>query len=130
MDWLIGGRKRYEGRLMCKIKEWKLAVGDHIWFTDFTPSVETSEHPHEHGTTVARFVITSLVKYTTFGHAYDDLGDELIPNSDRATVVRLYNKIFKIDGEEWDTDEPVLNIRTNGVVCIGVKLVEDFVCYK
>jgi len=96
---IASGFKTYEGRTAIKIQEWNLEVGKRITF--FCNDIEVN------------VLVTSLKQYGSFGDAFDDLGNALvpIPNSTRAGVERLYR--------EYYTDEEVAKY---GVVAIGVQV--------
>jgi ASC-1-like (ASCH) protein len=99
-EWIILNEKRYEGRLATKIKDWNLYIGKRIkFFTD--------------DGCYAIVEVTSLLTFTDFGSAFDELGSALIPERTREQVVEMYNEFFS---EE--------TIRQVGVVAIGFTLQE------
>lgn len=71
LDWIRSGAKKYEGRTANKIVEWHLHLGKIIKFVN-----------NENEDDFLYVRIVDFLYYSDFGKAYDDLGAELIPNSD------------------------------------------------
>jgi ASC-1-like (ASCH) protein len=105
LDWIISGKKTYEGRLANKIQEWDLHIGKEMIFFE-----KGNRDKWVH------IRITSLPIFSDFGQAYDNLKDLLIPDSNCETVVKLYSSIFSMSEEE---------IRKIGVVAIGFKILDN-----
>lgn len=97
LDWIIAGKKTYEGRLAAKIEEWQLEVGKVLTFGDGVKTVKVE--------------VTSLKRFDSFGDAYNDLGSLLVPIIDITPeeVKRIYSKFY--------SDEAIKD--ANDVVCIG-----------
>ena len=112
LDWIKSGKKEYEGRLQCKIKEWDLFIGKRIQFYD-----------KENSESYVLCEITSLETFNDFGEAFDLLGEKLIPNKNREEVVNLYNGLFHYEGEDVENMKCSSKmINNNGVVAIGLKI--------
>jgi len=101
-DWIQSGIKKYEGRLFKG--DWaSLKIDDIVIFV----CPENRELPVR---------VVDLVRFNTFGDAFDALGSELvpIPNVSTLDVVNLYAEYFK--------DE---DIAQYGVVAIKVEPVDS-----
>lgn len=100
LNWIIDGRKKYEGRL--NKNDWtNLIVGDIIIFNDGKNrncSIKTK--------------VTCLKYYDNFEIAFRELGKELVPINDvtEHEVKELYNKYFS------DSD-----IKKYGVIVVGIE---------
>lgn len=101
LDWIKSGQKTFEGRLKSKIDEWNLKIGMKIKFYD-----------QDNKSLYVIVQVTSLLIFSDFGEAYDNLKDKLIPFKSRDEVIDLYNGLF---------DSKM--IKDIGVVCIGFKVV-------
>jgi len=86
LDWIRSGVKKYEGKTADKIGLWNLTTVNAITFYD-------RDHPNDKVTCN----VLGWKQYDSFGDAYDDLGDALIPNSNREKVIELYREIYKRD---------------------------------
>ena len=114
LDWIKSGEKKYEGRLMTKIKESNLEIGKKIKFYDQDKK--------------ASFVIvevTSLPTFTSFETAFCDLGESLIPKRTTEEVIKMYNDLFHYPDEILEPGKSSKMILDNGVVVIGFNLIES-----
>jgi ASC-1-like (ASCH) protein len=114
LGWIKTGQKKYEGRLMTKVYEWNLFPGFKIHFYD--PLNNESWVDVE---------VVNLHLLDDFGSAYDMFGDELISNSDRNSVITLYNDLYHYSGEvmsEFWKGEVSKMIKDNRVVAIEVRV--------
>lgn len=112
LDWIKSGKKKYEGRLKTKIKEWNLEIGMKIKFYDQNDK--------------SSFVITeviSLLIFNDFGEAFDNLKGELIPEKSKEEVISLYNELFHYDDEVIEPGVISKMIKDIGVICIGLKVI-------
>ena len=123
------GDKIYEGRLRNKVEEWALCKGKIIKFVD--------NFNHDDSVIV---VVEDLLLFSNFGEAYDQLGDQLIPNgsfilsfspqgeekdnSNKKDVIDLYNGIYKYENEELKSGITSNRIRDEKVVCIKMKVLD------
>ena len=114
LDWIKSGTKQYEGRLKFKITEWDLYVGKIIEFYD-------RENPKSY----ALCEVISLKTFSDFGEAFDTLGEKLIPEHNREEVVQLYNNLFHYENEKFDKNSASWMIVENGVVAIGLKVIDQ-----
>ena len=106
---IISGSKKYEGGLANKVNEWDLYVGKYIDLYCDTREV--------------RCQITSLLYFDDFGEAYDKLGEKLMPDMNRESVIKMYNSFYtKYDYGAHPCDA----IIENGVVCIGINVIRVF----
>ncbi len=112
LDWIKIGKKKFEGRLASKIREWELEIGKKIKFFD-----------QNDPTSFVIVKITSLPVYSDFGVAFDALGDALIPGRTREEVVDLYNGLFHYPDEILEPGKPSRMIRDSTVVAIGFKII-------
>lgn len=114
LDQIKSGEKRYEGRLKTKIQEWGLKVGQRIKFYD-------KENPDSW----VLVEVSHLKIFSDFGVAFDELGSSLLSHKTRNEVIQIYNNIYKDEKEDVTKgkDEPTNNIKKNGVVAIGVKVI-------
>lgn len=85
LDWIKSGQKTFEGRLKSKIDEWNLKIGMKIKFYD-----------QDNKSLYVIVKVTSLLIFSDFGEAYDNLKDKLIPFKSRDEVIDLYNGLSKI----------------------------------
>lgn len=102
LTWILEGKKRYEGRLSTKIEEWDLYIGKEMIF--------------ECGSLNAHVRITSLLRYNSFGDAFDTLGTELVPidGITRDEVEDLYTRYYSRQ-----------DVEKHGVVAIGVVVIKS-----
>lgn len=114
LTWIYNGVKKYEGRLQNKIKDWDLYIGKLVRFYDpKRPSYWV----------IVR--ITSLKLFDTFGAAFHELGQELVPgNWTCGQVVDLYNIFYPYDKKYKGPGRTSDYIREHGVVAIGFDIVE------
>jgi hypothetical protein len=114
LDWLKNGKKKFEGRLMTKIDEWKLFIGKEIKFYD-------RDNPNSY----IICQITNMPCFDDFGIAFDSLGDKLIPSKTRYEVINFYNKIFH------DEDEVLVDgVASQKIGRVGVVAIELNVLYS
>lgn len=102
LTWILEGKKKYEGRLSTKIVEWDLYIGKEAIF--------------ECGSLKAHARITSLLRYDSFGHAFDTLGSELVPidGITRVEVEDLYRRYYSRE-----------DVEKHGVVAIGIVVIKS-----
>ena len=112
LDWIKSGTKTYEGRLLSRIKLWDLHVDKVIKFFD-----------RDDQNSWVLVKVISLSTFKDFGHAYDSLGDRLIPGYSRAETIELYNNIFL--GPKDDDNDTNSNILSEGVVAIGIQVIDE-----
>jgi hypothetical protein len=112
LDLIKCEKKIYEGRLKCKIDEWKLLVGKQIKFYD-----------KDNSQSYVICEVTSLVCFNDFGMAFDALGDKLMPFKTRIEVIDLYNKLFDDSDKKLFNETTFEMIQRIGVVAIGLKVI-------
>ena len=106
------GYKTYEGRLKCKIEDWKLYVGKQIRFYD--------QHNPSDGIVIE---VTELLIFDDFAEAFDELGSSLKPNKNRRQAINMYNKLFHYDNELLYDGVTSEMINKEGAVAIGFKII-------
>lgn len=107
--------KRYEGRLRSKIgkTEWDLFIGKYIKFYD-----------EDDINSWVLVEVTDLLVSDNFGNAYDALGYELIPGSNKRDVINMYNKLFHYTDEILIDGQTSQMISDVGVVAIGFIVID------
>lgn len=114
LDWIKSGKKKFEGRLMMKIKEWNLEIGKKIKFYD-----------QDDKTSFVIVEVTGLPIFTSFETAFDALGETLIPERTREEVIEMYNNLFHYPDEILEPGKSSKMILDNGVVAIGFNLIKS-----
>lgn len=112
LELIKSGKKKYEGRLKSKVKDWNLEIGMKIKFYDQNDK--------------SSFVITeviSLLIFNNFGEAFDNLKGELIPEKSKEEVINLYNGLFHYGDEVIESGVPSKMIKDIGIICIGLKVI-------
>ena len=114
LDWIKSGKKKFEGRLMMKIKEWNLEIGKKIKFYD-----------QDDKTSFVIVEVTGLPIFTSFETAFDALGETLIPGRTREEVIEMYNNLFHYPDKILEPGKSSKMILDNGVVAIGFNLIKN-----